>query len=60
MEALLMTKRVLIDVACRQNIFIIDSTKSIFPFIHQELLLRGMIVDNQFVFQDSKGSMNMS
>jgi len=33
MEALLMIKRVLVDVTLKQNIFIIDTSKQIFPFI---------------------------
>ena len=33
MEALLMLKRVLVDVTLTQNIFIIDSSKQIFSFL---------------------------
>lgn len=41
MEALLMIKRVLVDVTLKQNIFIIDCSKQIFPFMQQEIIQRG-------------------
>lgn len=60
MEAILMIKRVLIDVTLKQNIFIIDSTKQIFSFMQQELIQRGVVVDNQLVIQDHMTSPEIS
>ena len=33
LESILMVKRVLVDVTLKQNIFIIDSTKQILPYV---------------------------
>jgi hypothetical protein len=54
MEAILMIKRVLSDVTLKQKIFIIDSSKQILPYVQQELIQRGRIVDNQLVIQDQQ------
>jgi hypothetical protein len=60
MESLLMIKRVLIDVTLKQNIFILDSSKQIFPFMQQELIQRGVVVENQLIIQDNVTSPDIS
>lgn len=54
LESLLMLKRVLVDVTLKQNIFIIDSTKQILPFVQQELIERGKIVNNKLVIMNDQ------
>ena len=45
-----MVKRLVVDVTLRQRIFDIDQSKPMLPLIQQELLKRGVVVDDRLVF----------